>query len=336
MSMVVDTGVVRRGIAPPAASLQRASMDEAMNVAGLVFHRHVLTALDRSAPPLVTLNSYRAGPITLGTLEYSAGIRMVTGTVRDAYQVNIVVDGTLRTAREGDTLVATPRRAAAYGLHRHEFELSQPATTRLLGVKVERAALEHRLEQLLGRSLRGSHIEFDLAFPLDTPRGRDWYAMVQILARRLWGREGLGASPEVMSSLQDAVLTGMLLASSHSFSDELAEPVGAATPRAVQRAIAYVDANPEAALISVPELAEIVGVGVRALQAGFRQSVDTTPLGFLRGRRLTHARRDLEQLTTDTGSVAEIADRWGYAHHGRFAVEYRQRFGEHPSETLRR
>ncbi|WP_448808327.1 AraC family transcriptional regulator [Agromyces bauzanensis] len=334
--MVVDTGVARRGIAPPAAALRRASMEEAMNVAGLVFHRHVLTALDRSAPPLVTLNSYRVGPITLGTLEYTAGIRMVTGTVRDAYQVNLVVDGALRTAREGDTLVATPRRAAAYGLHRHEFELSQPATTRLLGVKVERAALERRLEQLLGRSLHGSHIEFDLAFPLDTMRGRDWYAMVQILARRLWGGAGLATSPEVLSSLQDAVLTGLLLSSSHSFSDELAQPAGAATPRAVQRAIDYVDAHPEAALVSVPELADTVGVGIRALQAGFRQSLGTTPLTFLRNRRLTHARRDLEQLSTETSSVAEIAERWGFAHHGRFALEYRRRFDEHPSETLRR
>ena len=31
---------------------------------------------------------------------------------------------------------------------------------------------------------------------------------------------------------------------------------------------------------------------------------------------------------------SEIASRWGFSHLGRFAVEYRLRFGEDPSETL--
>jgi len=33
-------------------------------------------------------------------------------------------------------------------------------------------------------------------------------------------------------------------------------------------------------------------------------------------------------------SVAELAMKWGFSHLGRFAVEYRKRFGESPSETL--
>ena len=34
-------------------------------------------------------------------------------------------------------------------------------------------------------------------------------------------------------------------------------------------------------------------------------------------------------------SVSEVAWRWGFAHHGRFAAQYRTRFGETPSQTLR-
>jgi AraC-like DNA-binding protein len=32
--------------------------------------------------------------------------------------------------------------------------------------------------------------------------------------------------------------------------------------------------------------------------------------------------------------VSEIALRWGFGHFGRFAAEYRRRFGESPSQTL--
>ena len=35
-------------------------------------------------------------------------------------------------------------------------------------------------------------------------------------------------------------------------------------------------------------------------------------------------------------SVTEIAMSWGFSHMGRFSVEYRKRFGEPPSDTLRR
>lgn len=33
--------------------------------------------------------------------------------------------------------------------------------------------------------------------------------------------------------------------------------------------------------------------------------------------------------------MTAIAMGWGFTHMGRFAVEYRKRFGESPSETLR-
>jgi AraC-like DNA-binding protein len=35
-------------------------------------------------------------------------------------------------------------------------------------------------------------------------------------------------------------------------------------------------------------------------------------------------------------TVAAVAHRWGFAHLGRFASAYRCRFGEPPSDTLRR
>ena len=41
-------------------------------------------------------------------------------------------------------------------------------------------------------------------------------------------------------------------------------------------------------------------------------------------------------VIADGVTVTQVAERWGFHHLGSFAVEYRKRWGEAPSETLRR
>lgn len=332
--MRVDADVTAAAAAPPAVTVHNVSMEEAMAIGAQVFHRHTLRPLVADRPPRLSLTSYRAGAITLGTLQYSAGARVESRSVPGGYQINIPLDGTLRTGRPGERMLATGLRAAQYGLHPHGFE-GFDTPTRVLGIKIDSVALETRLEALLGRRIGGGHIEFALAFPLTTPAARDWFTIVQLLARRLWSPPGLSSDAVVVDSLQEALMAGLLVASPHAFRDELSHPTAAAGPASIRRAIAHIDSSPTVVSMTVPDLAAAVGASVRALQVGFRRTLDTTPLAYLRERRLTLARRELERASDET-SVAQIADRCGFAHHGRFAADYRRRFGESPSDTLRR
>ena len=74
----------------------------------------------------------------------------------------------------------------------------------------------------------------------------------------------------------------------------------------------------------------------RSIQAGFREDLGTTPIAFVRDRRLDAVRRVLlAALPRDGITVTDVATRWGFTHLGNFSMVYRQRFGESPSETLR-
>ena len=89
--------------------------------------------------------------------------------------------------------------------------------------------------------------------------------------------------------------------------------------------------------ISATELARAAHVSERTLYDGFQREFGLTPLAFVRRFRLERVRdaliaSDLSQSAT----VAEIALRHGFGHLGRFAASYRERYGESPSETLRR
>lgn len=87
--------------------------------------------------------------------------------------------------------------------------------------------------------------------------------------------------------------------------------------------------------LSVSELCKGCGVPERTLNQHFRGFVGIPPIRYLRRLRLAAAREALLSGGPGT-SVTEIARRYQFNHAGRFSEEYRQRFGETPSATLRR
>jgi AraC-like DNA-binding protein len=87
--------------------------------------------------------------------------------------------------------------------------------------------------------------------------------------------------------------------------------------------------------LTIHAVAKEVGVGVRSLQAAFAVHRNASPRAVLTSMRLDAARNALiSPGTMDT--VTNIAFDCGFAHLGRFARAYAERFGEVPSDTLTR
>src|ERR1700719_2174290 len=105
-------------------------------------------------------------------------------------------------------------------------------------------------------------------------------------------------------------------------------------PRGVRRAREGMHANPGHGW-SVKELAAVAGVSGRTLQRQFLSFVGKAPRTVLRDINFDQARRELLQGSAGT-KVVDVAMRCGFPHPGRFSVEYRGRYGETPSQTLKR
>lgn len=105
-------------------------------------------------------------------------------------------------------------------------------------------------------------------------------------------------------------------------------------PKVIKQAVELIEAH-AAEPLTVEDVAEAVGIGVRALREGFRRCLDTTPMNYLREVRLRRVRAELEVSDPTHTNVTDVAMRWGFLHAGRFSVQYRERFGESPSATLR-
>ncbi len=104
--------------------------------------------------------------------------------------------------------------------------------------------------------------------------------------------------------------------------------------RAFQLAIDHVTAA--GLRTSALAMANAAGVSQKTLEAVFVEQLGMTPARFLKAARLNLAHRQLSDADPELMTVTGVAMHCGFSHLGRFSAEYRQLFGERPSETLAR
>ncbi len=139
------------------------------------------------------------------------------------------------------------------------------------------------------------------------------------------------ADPEQVSNLLAAAIAWMGHSSSHWRPEGLT--VNRARKRVAKIAQEFIEEHYKEA-VRVEDLCRVTGVGVRTLQRCFREYLDLTTTDYLKTVRLDAARRALVAADPSQATVAAIALQNGLTHLGRFSVEFRERFGESPRETL--
>jgi len=141
-------------------------------------------------------------------------------------------------------------------------------------------------------------------------------------------------NPLLVESMQEMVLLLMLTELPHNYQQRWARCGHDISPRHVKRAQAYMHEHAGEAL-TLGGIAQVSGVSIRALSEGFQRSLQISPMQYLRDLRLQGARRELLEAD-EYARVAEVAERWGFTHLGRFGAAYRDLYDELPSQTLRR
>lgn len=201
-----------------------------------------------------------------------------------------------------------------------------------LVLRLEMQAVESSLSALLGHPLETSLV-FDRSWQLDTGTGPALVLLAHNILRDLELDESLLARGLTVRDTEQLLINVLLYSHQHNFSDELSQLPGKCPLRYVRHARAYLEEKIDQPL-TITELANEVGVSGRTLFRGFRDSLGTTPMAYLRDIRLEAVHRELKRVDSDE-SVTDVAIRFGFNHLGRFAAGYRSRFGETPSQTRR-
>lgn len=88
--------------------------------------------------------------------------------------------------------------------------------------------------------------------------------------------------------------------------------------------------------LSIDMLCSALYVSKRTLHNAFRKVVGVGPMTYLKIQRMKQVHSQLEQAQPHTTTVFDIAYQWGFWHMGHFSRDYKQMFGETPSDTLKR
>jgi AraC-like DNA-binding protein len=158
---------------------------------------------------------------------------------------------------------------------------------------------------------------------------RRWAASVTTVARVVYD----DASPALLRAEANRAAAIALLETFPHTALHAPVEIGLPSGGKTRAAVEYMIANAHLP-IRTEDVAEAVGMSQRSLQAAFRREHDITAIDYLRRVRLDRVQEELSRSDPGRATVAEIAQRWGFAHLGRFSASYTNRFGEYPSTTL--
>jgi AraC-like DNA-binding protein len=254
----------------------------------------------------------------------------VVPALGERYVLSCAVEGEAAGAHVGQDFVIRPGQRAAVFSPGESGVIWIGSGHRAHNVMFARSVLEQHLTTLTGACARGP-LRFEVAVDLGHGPGAAVLGLAELLQVE---SERPSPSHALLAGLRDALLTTLLTGLNHSASNRLAAPTPSVTPACVRRAEEYLAANVGEA-ITLQDLVAAVGVPARSLQVAFKKYRSTTPMAFLRQLRLESARRRLLDAHVEY-TVVDVARELGLGNPGRFAVEYKRRFGESPSQTLAR
>jgi len=276
------------------------------------------------------------GSALLVEVGYGAAVDVLPDELAKSYLVHSALAGATQIhVAAARTVLMHPQNVCISSASTQPHYRLMP-TSRHLTLRVPRTTLEAHFKRAMGGAPLVRPVIFDSTVADSLNFSRAWRGLIAHV------REQAAICPQLMANkrLQQhylaIALEMLLLSAPHNYTCRLDhDPAEAASSRRIRQACALIEAC-MAEPLSVASIARRVGVSMRSLQSGFRRSLGTTPLQFIRERRLERLHASLATANEPNANVTQLMLECGIVNFGRFARYYRERFGCRPSDTLKR
>ncbi|MCO8161882.1 AraC family transcriptional regulator [Pseudomonas sp. 21LCFQ010] len=305
--------------------------DSIRNNVSTVFKAHELRSARASQAISASMHHLRRGSLSLSRLEYGAQVIIDPGRLESFFLLQMPMRGSAEIHCEGQTFTSSPACASLISPD-SPVQMRWAADSPQLTLRLERSDLERHCRQHLGHHL-DRPLQFAPQMCLDTPGGSYFLQLLATLIEALSCDAHPIHQPLVLKQFESTLLNALIYGQPNNLrSLETPGDRRRVSPWFVKRTEEFIRAHAHEPL-SIEQLADQAQVSVRSLFAGFREFTGTSPMAYLRDVRMERVHSEL--CANHEASVTDIAMKWGFAHLGRFSQEYRKRYGELPSATLR-
>jgi AraC-like DNA-binding protein len=304
-------------------------VDEMRSMVGRVMKPHSLKIIGGTQRLDARMHFLSLGDVSVSRLQYGSSVEISPGRLEDFFLVQMPLAGSAVIESGAQRIESSPVLASILSPD-DDTCMQWTANNDSLMVRISRSLIERALVGQLSHPL-DRPLRFDLGF-----RWREsplWQCLLNYMIECSAQCGDLTQHKLVVAQIEQLVASTLLAAQRHNYTDAPPARRGTILPRHIRRAKDYLKAHAHEP-VSAEQLALVAGGSMRSLYAGFKEYLGVSPMQYLRDLRMECARTEL--MSGEASNVSGVALRWGFAHLGRFSNDYKLRYGETPSQTLRR
>ena len=311
---------------------QSSDLDETRHHIGELFVPHKLEITGKRQSLHANVRHAEYSPFKFVYVRHGADVDIDPGKLKDFFMIQIPLKGTAEVRVDGQHVYCSPNQAVMLSptlgttMRFHK-------NVRHLNVRIEKDELESYLEQQIQRCLPRP-LEFAPEISFKGGRVTEMLSFISFIALHLNDACSVYQNPVIKKRLSEVLLNMFLWNVEHNYTDELHRMELLLRPAYVKKALEFIHENANEA-ITPTDIAKSVSTSRRSLYMGFKKYLNSTPMSYLRNVRLEKVREVLLKNERGDQSVAQVAFDHGFTHMGHFSENYKNRFGELPSVTLK-
>lgn len=285
---------------------------------------HTLDLFSRSAK--ATMRHKNFGSLGLCQITYGGRVQVRSPGLEKSYHLQVVVDGSCAVRYANKALELEPGSATIINPC-SAVELNYSSDCVKMIIKLPAGLINKCCTEQYGRIPEGG-VQFQQS---DFKLNKD-AATFRMLELLFLEADRQAASSNLVSSPMGLLVAAKLLEiAPHNIQTSRHSGPEAAF---FERIDDFIDDNAKSQ-ISTGDLAKLCCVSSRTLYDKFQKVKCVAPQAYVRERKLLKVHGCLQAFHSTTRNVTEIALEYGFTHLGRFSSDYKDLFGEYPSDTLR-
>lgn len=309
-------------------------LDETKQYIGQALKPHALTLLDHRQSLNVKVGRTDFGRMSFMYIHHGADVHVYPGKLETLFLFQVPIHANRQEVRVGNSVFSVSPGIAYVVSPTLELELRMSKYCDNVVLAIERSWLEEFLEKLLQRRL-DKPLEFSPRIDLSQCGNQELVRLMSHMTRQLNLPSSSLRNAMIQTQAESLLMSTMLINLEHNYRAELMSETAAPRPHYIKKAQAYILENARDAL-TPEDIAREACVSLRSIYAGFQTYLHCTPMTYVKNIKLEKINEELKHGDAATTSISDIVSKYGIASLGNFSASYRKRFGELPSDTLRR